>query len=72
MLKFIERIGMLDMTVEEVFRHYGSRRSIADEVGITYQAVVGWEQVGKISFTRQCHIELLTEGKLIASRQDAA
>lgn len=60
------------MTVEEVFRHYGSRRIIADKVGITYQAVVGWEQCGKISFTRQCHIELITDGKLVASREDAA
>jgi len=60
------------MTVDDVFKHYGTRRNIANEVGVSYQAVVNWEQVGKISFTRQCHIELITDGKLVASRQDAA
>ena len=59
------------MTFQEVLEHFGTKRKIATVLGITIQAVQQWADTGKVPLGRQFQIELVTEGKLQASREAA-
>jgi len=60
------------MTIDEVLKYYdGKRKRAAAALDISYQAIVKWEETGEIPFLRQCHIELITGGELLADEPEA-
>lgn len=62
------------MTPDEVISHFGGVQQTADECEVSYQAVKAWKDQGKVPKLRQKHIQLITEGKLVAepSNREAA
>lgn len=60
------------MTFQEVLDHFGTKRKIATDLGITIQAVQQWADSGKVPLGRQFQIELVTKGKLQAPKEAAA
>lgn len=60
------------MTFQEVLDHFGTKRKIATDLGITIQAVQQWADSGKVPLGRQFQIELVTKGKLQAQKEAAA
>lgn len=59
------------MNFQEVLKHFGTKRKIATELGITIQAVQQWADTDKVPLGRQFQIELVTDGKLQAPREAA-
>lgn len=54
------------MTMQEVLDHYGSRKQLADALGLWPQTVYAWGDV--IPLSRQYEIEVRTGGALKADR----
>jgi len=54
------------MTIEELVDHFGSVPVVADELGLSRVAVYKWVNNDRIPTIRQCQIERMTDGKLIA------
>jgi len=54
----------------EVFAHFDYKISnIAKSLDVTPEAVRKWRRNNKISYPRQCQIEMLTNGKLKAEKE---
>lgn len=62
---FFKAIGM---TLHEALDHYGSRKALADALGLWPQTVYAWGD--SIPLARQYEIEVRTGGKLKADRPD--
>lgn len=58
------------MTKQEAVQHFKTGAKLAEALGITHQAVYDWGE--KVPAVRQYQIEVLTEGKLKAERQNQA
>jgi hypothetical protein len=56
------------MTTDEAVKHYGSRKALADALGIWPQGVYLWGERPPMS--RQYEIEVRTGGALRADRDD--
>ena len=54
------------MTMQEVLDHYGSRKQLADALGLWSQTVYAWGDA--IPLSRQYEIEVRTGGVLKADR----
>jgi hypothetical protein len=54
------------MTMQEVLEHYGSRKRLADELGLWPQTVYQWGDT--VPLLRQYEIEVRTGGVLKADR----
>jgi hypothetical protein len=54
------------MTMQEALNHYGSRKRLADELGLWPQTVYAWGD--SIPLPRQYEIEVRTGGALKADR----
>lgn len=61
--------GVFAMTLEEVYKFYGSTEELCKAIGITRQALVYWKEKGYVPLRAQTHIELITKGKLIANKE---
>lgn len=59
------------MTPDQAIEHYGSRGALAKAVEVTEAAVYLWVKQGAIPYDRQCQIQVDTEGRLLASKEDA-
>ncbi len=60
------------MTPEQVFDHFGGKSPTARALGISHEAVRKWELVGVVPEQRQFHIEVITNGVLVADREPQA
>jgi DNA-binding transcriptional regulator Cro/YopX protein len=58
------------MKLEDIYQYFGSSRKAAKAINITRGAISHWDVKGYIPFNRQQKIELITKGKLTASRKD--
>lgn len=56
------------MTLQEALDHYGSRKALADALGLWPQTVYAWGD--SIPLARQYEIEVRTGGTLKADRPD--
>lgn len=56
------------MTFDQVRKHYGSIKAIADALAITPGAVQRWKRENKIPYDRQCQIQVDTRNKLKATK----
>jgi DNA-binding transcriptional regulator YdaS (Cro superfamily) len=52
--------------LNKIFKHFGSAKALADELGISQSAVSQWQDTG-IPPTRAIEIERLTDGKIKAT-----
>lgn len=59
------------MTPSDAIQHFGSQAALAAALGVTQPTVSGWNSDGRIPFTRQFQLEVLTAGKLTAERKVA-
>ena len=55
------------MTYTELIKHFGSQQAIATAVGLAQPQVSRWKHDG-IPVARQCQLQLITGGKLVADR----
>ena len=60
------------MTPEIVLEHFKTKAEIARSIDITPQAVQQWFDSGRIPFGRQFQIQVITKGKLKATKTKAA
>lgn len=62
------------MKPQQLINHLEKRRiprkTFAEKLGVTEQAISFWKQQGWISYERQCHIELELDGELKANWRD--
>ena len=56
------------MTMQEALNHYGSRKQLADALGLWPQTVYAWGD--SIPLARQYEIEVKTSGALRADRSN--
>ena len=56
------------MKVHEVIKYYGTKRKVADVLGVRYQAVQNWEVAGFVPEGRQWQIQALTAGMLTVDK----
>jgi DNA-binding transcriptional regulator YdaS (Cro superfamily) len=54
------------MSPHEAIQHFGSQSALASALGVTQPTVSGWNTEGRIPFTRQFQLQVLTAGKLKA------
>lgn len=55
------------MKVQEVLQHFGGITKTAAALHISYHAVRAWREKSEIPQGRQCQIQLLTGGTLVAA-----
>jgi biotin operon repressor len=53
------------MTTDDAVRYFGTKAELARQLGITRASVSGWRE---IPIDRQCQIEVITGGRLLADR----
>lgn len=59
------------MKFSEVMIYYNyTMTNIARALDISRQAVAAWRKSGQIPYPKQCELEILTQGKLKASKED--
>lgn len=58
------------MTLNEAIEHFGSKKGIADALDVNKSTVTNWGE--KIPIGRQFEIQVITKGKLKASKKAAA
>jgi len=56
--------------IEDVYELFGSRSAVAKKLNVSYPTLINWEKSGKIPYSRQQAIELISEGKLSAKKED--
>ena len=56
------------MTPEQVIEHFGSITAVATALKLQPPSVSGWKAQGKVPIDRQCQIEVITGGRLVADR----
>ena len=61
---------MSAMNYDDLIKHYGTQVAIAKALGIKSPSIAEWKAKGEIPEVRQYQIEVLTKGKLKASRQE--
>lgn len=54
------------MTLEEIYKYYGSAKACARELGVAKNTPLHWKSIGYIPMKRQIEIEKLTNGMLKA------
>lgn len=59
------------MTYDDLLRHFGSQAEAARALDLQPPSVSEW-QATTIPYPRQCQIEVVTGGKLIARKKDDA
>ncbi|MEK7888254.1 Cro/CI family transcriptional regulator [Burkholderia contaminans] len=59
------------MTYADVLRYFHTQTRAAQALGIQQSSISRWKTQGHIPWTRQCHIQVVTRGKLIANKKDA-
>ena len=52
------------MKVEDAIKHYGGAVHLASALNVSLQTIYNWREQGSIPFSRQCEIEIITDGKL--------
>lgn len=57
------------MTVDQVVKHFGSVAKTALALKMTRQAIYAWRYRGGIPKMAQYHIQVLTEGRLLADAE---
>lgn len=60
------------MTVEELYKHYGTWTAVAIELKIATTGVTYWRKRGYIPYPAQLVIEKKTKGLFKARKEDAA
>jgi hypothetical protein len=60
------------MKPNEVLRHFGTWAAVANALDIKPPSVSEWVTAGTIPIGRQCQIEILTGGALIADRKQVS
>lgn len=60
---------MVAMTYEQLIEHYGSQAEAARALGLKQPSVWAWQEA-TIPYDRQCQIQIATDGKLVARRED--
>ena len=59
------------MSPQEAIQHFGSQSALAGALGLTQPTVSGWKNEGRIPYTRQFQLQVLTGGKLKADESKA-
>ena len=54
------------MTLDDLYKHYGSRKMIAQAAGVTENTVSKWAGRGSVPLKVQYKIQIKTNGKLVA------
>jgi transcriptional regulator with XRE-family HTH domain len=57
---------MIDMTFNQLLKHYGTQVDVADALGVTQPTISNWKSRGRIPKLQQLRIEHLTNGILKA------
>jgi len=57
------------MKLKDILKHFGTQQEAANAIGVEQATVSRW--INGIPFTRQCQIQLLTGGKLVAKEFDS-
>ena len=60
------------MKYDNLMAHYGTAKNASNEIGVRTQTIYLWKSDGFIPFSRQCIIEVLTGGTLIADKEHGA
>ena len=58
------------MTVNDVYKYYGSARQCALALGLAFNTPLHWKRIGYVPLDKQMHIEKHTQGKLKANWDD--
>lgn len=59
------------MKFSEVMAHYDYKMiKIAKALKVARDTVTSWKEKDKIPFPKQCELQVITDNKLIASRED--
>lgn len=59
------------MTYDHVIEHYGSQAEAARQLGLKPPSLAEWK-ANTIPYERQCQIQIETDGRLLARREDDA
>lgn len=62
------------MTVDDIFAYYGGRKDAVKALkphGWYSSLFSNWIKLGKIPYGRQCELQVLTDGKLMAVKDNA-
>ena len=54
------------MNLADAVKHFGTKSRLAKALGLARSSVTGWGE--EIPWLRQCELEVLTKGKLIADQ----
>jgi DNA-binding transcriptional regulator Cro len=54
------------MNFDELMRHFGTQRAVAEALDFHYQAVNNWMIRGRIPWRSQVRLEKITQGRLRA------
>lgn len=57
------------MNPQQVVEHFGGVTAAATALGIKPPSVSGWIEKGEVPIDRQCQIEVITGGRLVADRR---
>jgi hypothetical protein len=59
------------MTIDEVLTYFGHKQAnVARALGVCRNSICLWYKQKHIPYARQCQLELLTQGKLKANKND--
>ena len=58
------------MTLKEAVDHFGSKKALADSLGLVRSTITNWGD--EIPDVRQYQIQVITKGKLKAAKKSAA
>jgi predicted transcriptional regulator len=56
------------MTLDQLFKHYGTQVAVADALGVSQPCVSNWVKRGRIPPMQQLKVQMLTDGKLKADK----
>lgn len=60
------------MKFSDIMIYYDYNMSeVAKELGISRQCVAVWKKKNKVPFSKQCEIQVITNNKLKASKEDS-